>query len=83
MATISGSIYTPSTITKTVLINQTSEFVAFADDGLGRHDIEKFEIAGIDPVIILVPAAIGLVGYMLRKKGSFKIRNPPAQVQTT
>ncbi len=83
VATISGSIYTPSTITKTVLINQTSEFVAFADDGLGRHDIEKFEIAGIDPVIILVPAAIGLVGYMLRKKGSFKIRNPPAQVQTT
>ena len=82
VATISGSIYTPSTITKTVLINQTSEFVAFADDGLGRQDIEKFEIAGIDPVIILVPAAIGLVGYMLRKQGSFKIRNQPAQVQT-
>ena len=82
VATISGSIYTPSTITKTVLINQTSEFVAFADDGLGRQDIEKFEIAGIDPVLILVPAAIGLVGYMLRKQGSFKIRNQPAQVQT-
>ena len=82
VATISGSIYTPSTITKTVLINQTSEFAAFADDGIGRQDIEKFEIAGIDPVIILVPAAIGLVGYMLKKQGSFKIRNQPAQVQT-
>ena len=81
-AVVSGSIYTPSTITKTVLINSTSEFVAFADDGLGRQNIEKFEIAGIDPVIILVPAAIGLVGYMLRKQGSFKIRNQPTQVQT-
>ena len=42
----------------------------------------KFEIAGIDPVIILIPVAIGLVGYMLKKQGILKIRNQPVEVKT-
>jgi len=46
------------------------------------QNFEKFEIAGIDPVIILIPVAIGVVGYMLKKQGMFKIRNQPVEVQT-
>ena len=81
-ASVSGSYYPTSKISKAVQINSTSDFLAFAEDGQGRQDFEKFEIAGIDPVIILIPLAIGLVGYILKKQGMFKIRNQPVEVKT-
>lgn len=81
-ASVSGTYYPTSRISKTVQINSTSDFLAFAEDGQGRQNFEKFEIAGIDPVIILIPVAIGLVGYMLKKQGMFKIRNQPVEVKT-
>jgi len=81
-ASVSGTYYPTSKISKTVQINSTSDFLAFAEDGQGRQDFEKFEIAGIDPVIILIPVAIGLVGYVLKKQGMLKIRNQPVEVKT-
>jgi len=72
-ASVSGSYYEPNSITKTISINSTSEFLAFAEEG---PEIIKPEIGGIDPVIILVPALVILMGYVLFKKGVLKIKNP-------
>jgi len=81
-AKVSGSYYSPSEITNTVRVNATSEFLAFAEE---ETEFVKPEIGGIDPVIILVPAIIVLMGYMLMKKGVIKIKNPtetkPVQIQ--
>ena len=79
-ASVSGSYYTPNTIAKTVRVNSTSEFLAYAEP---QQTFTKPEIGGIDPVIIIVPTIIILMGYMLMKKGTIKIRNPalPKQVQ--
>jgi len=81
-AKVSGSYYSPSEITNTVRVNATSEFLAFAEE---ETEFVKPEIGGIDPVIILVPTIIVLMGYMLMKKGVIKIRNPtetkPVQIQ--
>ncbi len=72
-ASVSSSYYSPNTVTKTVRVNSTSEFLAFADE---EPKFIKPEIGGIDPVIIIVPAVIILMGYMLIKKGTIKIKNP-------
>lgn len=72
-ASVSSSYYSPNTVTKTVRVNSTSEFLAFAEE---EPKFIKPEIGGIDPVIIIVPAVIILMGYMLIKKGTIKIKNP-------
>ena len=72
-ASVSSSYYSPSTVTKTVRVNSTSEFLAFAEE---EPQFIKPEIGGIDPVIIIVPTVIILMGYMLIKKGIIKIKNP-------
>jgi len=78
-ASVSGSNYSPSTISKTVKVNSTaSEFLAFAEE---QTEYTKPDIGGIDPVIILVPAMLGLMGYMLFKKGAIKLKNPPVPTQ--
>jgi len=67
-----------------VKVNSTaSEFTAFADDGIGTGQFEKFEIGGFDPLIIIVPAAIVLVGYMLLKQNSQKIKKPTVEAKST
>ncbi len=76
--------YSPTKITKLVKVNSTaSEFTAFADEGIGSGQFEKFEIGGFDPLIIIVPAAIVLVGYMLLKQNSQKIKKPTVEAKTT
>ena len=81
-AKVSGSYYSPSEISNTVRVNATSEFLAFAEE---ETEFVKPEIGGIDPVIIIVPTIIVLMGYMLMKKGIIKIKNPtetkPVQIQ--
>ena len=81
-ASVSGSYYSPSEISNIVRVNATSEFVAFAE---GETEFTKPEIGGIDPVIIIIPTMIVLMGYMLMKKGIIKIKNPtvtkPVQIQ--
>lgn len=78
-ASVSGSFYNPVKVSKIIRINATSEFVAFADDEK-EVQFEKFEIAGIDPVIIIIPIAIGVVGFMLIKQGA--LRTKKTQVNT-
>ena len=73
-ASVSGSYYSPSEITNTVRVNATSEFLAFAEE---EQVFTKPEIGGIDPVIIIVPTMIVLMGFMLMKKGIIKIKNTP------
>ena len=72
-ASVSSSYYSPSTVAKTVRVNSTSEFLAFAEE---EPKFIKPEIGGIDPVIIIVPTVLVLMGYMLIKKGIIKIKNP-------
>lgn len=78
-ASVSSSYYSSSEVAKTIRVNSTSEFLAFAEE---EPQFIKPEIGGIDPVIILVPAIIILMGYMLIKKGKIKIKNQtvPKQV---
>ncbi len=74
-ASVSGTYYSPSEVSNVVQVNATtSEFVAFAEES---PEFTKPEIGGIDPVIILVPAMIILMGYFLMKKGVIKIKNTP------
>jgi hypothetical protein len=73
-ASVSGSYYSPAEITNLVRVNATSEFVAFAEE---QVEFTKPEIGGIDPIIIIVPAMIVLMGFMLMKKGIIKIKNTP------
>ena len=73
-ARVSGSYYSPSEITNTIRVNSTSEFLAFAEE---EQVFTKPEIGGIDPVIIIVPTMIILMGFMLMKKGVIKIKNTP------
>jgi len=77
-ASVSGSYYSPNTIAKTVRVNSTSEFLAYAEP---EQVFTKPEIGGIDPVVIIVPTMIILMGYMLIKKGTIKIRNPAITTQ--
>jgi hypothetical protein len=77
-ASVSGSYYPLSTVAKTVRVNSTSEFLAYAEPEL---EFTKPEIGGIDPVIIIVPTMIVLMGYMLIKKGTIKIKNPATTKQ--
>ena len=72
-ADVSGSWYSPVSISKTVKINSTnSEFMAFAEDGQ-ETQYGQIEIFGFDPVIIIVPLGIGLGAYYLKKKGMLKV----------
>ncbi len=79
-----SSFYSPSKITKWVDVNSTtSEFIAFADDGVGQQ-FTKFEIGGFDPIIIIVPVVIALVGYMMfRKQSTQKLKNPTLEAKST
>ena len=74
-ARVSSEYYSPTQVTNTVRVNATSQFVAFAEE---QEEFTKPEIGGVDPVIILVPAMIILMGFMLMKKGVIKIKNTPA-----
>ena len=83
-ATVSGTFYSENKVTNTIRVNATSsEFLAQADDGQGSIEFTKPEIAGIDPVIIIVPAALGIVGYMLKKQGMFSLKQSSTVQKTS
>ena len=72
-ADISGSWYSPTSISKVVKINSTgSEFMAFAE-GEQESEYGQIEIFGFDPVLIIVPLGIGLGAFYLKKKGMLQI----------
>lgn len=72
-ATVSGQWYSAATITKTVPIHSDSG-VVFVQEENSEPEYQAPEIFGIDPVLIIVPGAIGAVGFMLKKKGQFAIK---------
>ncbi|HWP78998.1 MAG TPA: Ig-like domain-containing protein [Candidatus Nitrosotenuis sp.] len=69
-ATVGGGLYSGSAVTKTIQVISEDTTVA-------PQEVEEqysFEIFGIDPVLIIVPVAIGVSGFMLKKKGQFAIK---------
>lgn len=73
ISTISGQWYSSSTITKSVTINPDDTTI-FAQEQPTTPDY-SIKIFGIDPVLIIVPGAIGAAGFMLKRKGQLKIKN--------
>ncbi|MDC8437395.1 MAG: hypothetical protein LV468_00120, partial [Candidatus Nitrosotenuis sp.] len=71
-ATVSGQWYSTATITKTVPIH--SEAGEVFVQGENTDEYQAPDIFGIDPVLIIVPGAIGAAGFMLKKKGQFAIK---------
>ena len=72
IATVSGQWYSPASISKSVTIN--------SPEGIPMEELPSkpdysLEIFGIDPILIIVPGAIGAAGFMLKKKGQLKIKN--------
>ncbi len=71
VATVSGQWYSPASVSKSVTVNMPVSV-------LGTEEQTKdysIEIFGIDPILIIVPGAIGAAGFMLKKRGQLKIKN--------
>lgn len=70
-ATVSGQLYPDATATKVIQV--------ISDDGMPvveeqAQEQYSFEIFGFDPILIIVPGAIGAAGFMLKKKGQLTIK---------
>lgn len=72
VATATDQWYTPTSISKSITVNSTGSEVISTEQPTKDYSVEIF---GIDPVLIIVPGAIGAAGFMLKKKGQLKIRN--------
>lgn len=70
VATISGQWYSPASVSKSVTVNMPASVLV--EEQTKDYSIEIF---GIDPILIIVPGAIGAAGFMLKRKGQLKIRN--------
>jgi hypothetical protein len=73
-AVVSGEGYPASTVTKRVQINSDTAEVFVEEQQAVSPEYEPFEVFGIDPVLIIVPGAIGAAGFMLKKKGQLAIK---------
>lgn len=71
VATVSGQWYSPASVSKSVTVNMPVSVLG-VEEQTKDYSIEIF---GIDPILIIVPGAIGAAGFMLKKKGQLKIRN--------
>ena len=71
-ATVSGPWYSSATISKTITVNNLEPTVTA--DVVETKAYKPFEVYGIDPVLIIIPSAIGVVGFLLRKSGQLKIK---------
>ena len=73
-ATISGSWFPPTTVSKSIRVNSTSsEFMAFAEEDPNAK-YKQIEVFGFDPVLIIVPLGIGLGAFFLKRNGMLKIK---------
>lgn len=72
MATVGGQWYSPASISKSVTINSSDGIPIEEQPSKPDYSLEIF---GIDPILIIVPGAIGAAGFMLKKKGQLKIKN--------
>ncbi len=71
-ATVSGSWYSSATISRTINVNNLESTVTI--DVAESESYKPFEVYGIDPVMIIIPSAIGIVGFLLKKNGQLKIK---------
>lgn len=71
-ATVSGPWYSSATISKTISVNNVESTVT--TDVVETKLYKPFEVYGIDPVLIIIPSAIGVVGFLLKKSGQLKIK---------
>ena len=71
VATVSGQWYAPASVSKSVTVNMSAPIIV---SGEQKKDY-SVEVFGIDPILIIVPGAIGAAGFMLKKKGQLKIKN--------
>jgi len=71
VATVSGQWYSPASTSKSVTVNMPVS-VLVSEEQAKDYSIEIF---GIDPILIIVPGAIGAAGFMLKRKGQLKIKN--------
>jgi hypothetical protein len=70
-ATVGGQLYPEATVTKVVQVNYEEGTVVVQEDVEEQYSLEVF---GFDPILIIVPCAIGVAGYMLKKKGQLTIK---------
>lgn len=73
-ATISGQGYTTATVTKTTQITSAQPTTSVEENEQATPEHKPIELFGIDPVIIIVPVAIGVAGFMMKKKGQLVIK---------
>jgi hypothetical protein len=71
-ATVSGPWYSSATISKTISVNNLETTATAA--AVESKSYKPFEVYGIDPVLIIIPSAIGVVGFLLKKTGQLKIK---------
>jgi hypothetical protein len=71
VATVSGQWYSPASTSKSVTVNMPVS-VLVSEEQAKDYSLEIF---GIDPILIIVPGAIGAAGFMLKRKGQLKIKN--------
>ena len=71
VATVSGQWYSPASTSKSVTVNMPVSILV-SEEQAKDYSIEIF---GIDPILIIVPGAIGAAGFMLKRKGQLKIKN--------
>ena len=72
IATVGGQWYSSASISKSITINSPEGIPMEEQPSKSDYSLEIF---GIDPILIIVPGAIGAAGFMLKKKGQLKIRN--------
>ena len=70
-ATVSGQWYTPATISKTIGVTNLESTTT---DVIETESYKPFEVYGIDPVLIIIPSVIGIVGFLLKRGGQLKIK---------
>ncbi|MFN3654413.1 MAG: Ig-like domain-containing protein [Candidatus Nitrosotenuis sp.] len=71
-ATVSGQMYPDATVTKVIqVISDDSTSVVVKEQVQEQY---SFKIFGFDPILIIVPSAIGAAGFMLKKKGQLTIK---------
>jgi hypothetical protein len=73
-ATVSGNGYPPTTVTKTIQINSAADEVFVEEEQAVSPERPSLEVFGIDPILFIVPGAIGAAGFMLKRKGQLTIK---------
>jgi len=83
-ATVSGSGFPATLATKIININNTlgSDKMNSFFAGVDKKDGTKpLQINGIDPIPIIIPLAIGIVGIMIKKKSLFNFQKNKNQTK--